>query len=172
MFDESSTKWPAERERLRALLTGEEWSAARASTLTAFYTPPGIVRPIWEAIEAMGFAGGSVLEPSCGTGAFFRGMPESLAGSRLVGVELDPLTARIARALNPGSDIRNCGFEGADLADDSFDVAVGNVPFGSYQVDDPRHRGEGLLVHDYFFARALDLVTSSSGSAASSARGT
>ena len=158
VFDESSTKWSAERERLRALLTGEEWSAARASTLTAFYTPPGIVRPIWEAIEAMGFAGGSVLEPSCGTGAFFRGMPESLAGSKLVGVELDPLTARIARALNPGSDIRNCGFEGADLADDSFDVAVGNVPFGSYQVDDPRHRGEGLLVHDYFFARALDLV--------------
>lgn len=158
VFDESSTKWPAERERLRTLLTGEEWSAARASTLTAFYTPPGIVRPIWEAIEAMGFAGGSVLEPSCGTGAFFRGMPESLAGSRLVGVELDPLTARIARALNPDSDIRNCGFEGADLADDSFDVAIGNVPFGSYQVDDPRHRGEGLLVHDYFFARALDLV--------------
>lgn len=158
VFDESSPKWAAERERLRMLLTEEEWSAARASTLTAFYTPPEIVRPIWEAIEAMGFAGGSVLEPSCGTGAFFRGMPESLAGSRLVGVELDSLTARIARASAPGAEIIQGKFEHAHLDEESFDIAVGNVPFGSYQADDPRYRGEGLLVHDYFFARALELV--------------
>ena len=157
-FDEESGKWAHEKARLRQLLSDGEYAAARASTLTAFYTPQEIARPIWEAIRGMGLSGGRVLEPSCGTGAFFAAMPEALAGCRLVGVELDGLTARIARALHPSAEIIHGGFEHADLDDESFDVAVGNVPFGSYQVDDPRHRDEGLLVHDWFFARALDLV--------------
>lgn len=157
-FDEESGKWAHEKARLRQLLSGEEYAAARASTLTAFYTPQEIARPIWEAIRGMGLSGGRVLEPSCGTGAFFAAMPEALAGCRLVGVELDGLTARIARVLHPSAEIIHGGFEHAGLADESFDVAVGNVPFGSYQIDDPRHRGEGLLVHDWFFARALDMV--------------
>lgn len=157
-FDEESGKWAHEKARLRRLLSDGEYAAARASTLTAFYTPKEIARPIWEAIRGMGLAGGNILEPSCGTGAFFAAMPEALSDCRLVGVELDGLTARIARALHPSAEIIHGGFEHADLDDESFDVAVGNVPFGSYQVDDPRHRDEGLLVHDWFFARALDLV--------------
>lgn len=130
-FDEESGKWAHEKARLRQLLSDGEYAAARASTLTAFYTPQEIARPIWEAIRGMGLSGGRVLEPSCGTGAFFAAMPEALAGCRLVGVELDGLTARIARALHPSAEIIHGGFEHADLDDESFDVAVGNVPFGA-----------------------------------------
>ncbi len=151
--------WQAERDRLKALLTTEDFEAARASTLNAHYTSPTVIRGIYAAVERLGFTGGRVLEPALGIGNFFGLMPEEMAArSRLTGIELDPLTASIARHLYPDADVRVQGFEKARLVEGSFDLAVSNVPFGDYKVSDPQFDARNFLVHDYFFAKGLQQV--------------
>ncbi len=151
--------WQAERERLKALLSTEEYEAARASTLNAHYTAPVVIRGIYDAVERLGFQHGRVLEPAAGIGHFFGLMPEEMcARSRLTGVELDPLTAGIAKALYPDADIRAQGFEKAALVDGAFDLAISNVPFGDYKVIDPKFADRNFLVHDYFFAKGIEKV--------------
>lgn len=155
-FSEGTPLWDAVGAELKALVEPDEYAAMRASTLDSFYTPPMVARAIWDILAKMGFEEGRVLEPSCGTGVFLGTRPDGIAAS-FTGVELDPVTARLARALYPDADIRACGFEKSGLEADSFDVAVGNVPFGDYSIPDDRY-GRGILVHDYFFCRALDAV--------------
>jgi hypothetical protein len=151
--------WQAERERAKALLTAEEYEAARASTLNAHYTSPTVIRGIYETVERLGFRSGRVLEPALGIGHFFGLMPEAMAAnSRLIGVEIDPLTASIARYLYPDADIRAEGFESARLVENSFDLAISNVPFGNYKVHDPQYNDHNFLIHDYFFAKGLQQV--------------
>lgn len=156
-FDENAG-YKTERAELKTLLTEEEYHAARASTLNAHYTAPVVIEAMYEVLANSGFTSGNILEPSCGTGNFFGLLPDEMRGSKLFGVELDPLTARIATQLYQNADIRAQGFEEAVFADDFFDVAIGNVPFGSYQVPDKRYQSHGFLIHDYFFARTLDAV--------------
>ena len=158
-FDRGNTDWEKESAELAGLLTSEEYAAARASTLNAHYTSPVVVRAIYQALERMGFHGGSILEPACGTGHFFGMLPESMAGNTtLCGVELDPITGRIARQLYQKADIRVQGFEATAFPDNHFDVAIGNVPFGNYRLADARYDRHSFLIHDYFFAKALDKV--------------
>jgi N12 class adenine-specific DNA methylase len=153
------TEWKAEGERLKVLLTGEEYDAARASTLNAHYTSPIVISAIYDALQRIGFTHGQVLEPALGTGNFFGLMPADMrARSRLTGVEIDPLTATIARHLYPDADIRAQGFETAALADGSFDLAISNVPFGDYKLHDPSFNEHNFLVHDYFFAKAVENI--------------
>ena len=154
-----STEWKAEGERLRVLLTSEEYDAARASTLNAHYTSATVISAIYNAVERIGFTHGRVLEPALGIGNFFGLMPgEMSARSRLTGVEIDPLTAKIARQLYPDADIRAQGFETAALGDGSFDLAISNVPFGDYKLHDPSFNEHNFLVHDYFFAKTAEKV--------------
>ena len=156
-FDPDKPAWSAEYSELKELLTPEEYAAARASTLNAHYTSPTVIRAIYEAVERMGFQGGNILEPSMGVGNFFGMLPESMAGSRLYGVELDSISGRIARQLYPKADITVAGFETTDRRD-FYDLAVGNVPFGQYQVNDKAYNKLGFNIHNYFFAKALDQV--------------
>ena len=156
-FDPDKPAWSAEYSELKELLTPEEYTAARASTLNAHYTSPTVIRAIYEAVERMGFQNGSILEPSMGVGNFFGMLPESMAGSRLYGVELDSISGRIARQLYPKADITVAGFETTDRRD-FYDLAVGNVPFGQYQVNDKAYNKLGFNIHNYFFAKALDQV--------------
>lgn len=158
VFDERTSGWQKEKALVRERLTEAEYEAARASTLNAHFTSPTVIKAMCAALANMGFEGGNVLEPSCGTGNFFGLLPESMRSSSLYGVELDPTTARIAHHLYPQADIRASGFEETDFPDDFFDIAIGNVPFGSYQIADKRYDAHRFLVHDYFFARSLDLV--------------
>ena len=158
VFDERGGGWQKEKVLVRERLTEAEYEAARASTLNAHFTSPVVIKAMYAALANMGFEGGNILEPSCGTGNFFGLLPDEMKGSTLYGVELDPTTAKIACHLYPQADIRASGFEDADFPDDFFDVAVGNVPFGSYQIADKRYDEHRFLVHDYFFARSLDLV--------------
>ncbi len=156
-FDPSKTAWAKEYAELKELLTPEEYEAARASTLNAHYTSPTVIRAIYDAVEQMGFRTGNILEPSCGVGNFFGMLPESMAGSRLYGVELDSISGRIARQLYPKADITVAGFETTDRRD-FYDLAIGNVPFGQYQVNDKAYNKLGFNIHNYFFAKALDQV--------------
>ena len=156
-FDESKQNWAAEFQELRELLTPEEYTAARASTLNAHYTTPTVIRAIYEAAENMGFRTGNILEPSMGAGNFFGMLPEQMQGSRLYGVELDSITGRIAQQLYPKANITIAGFETTNRRD-FFDLAVGNVPFGQYKVNDPAYNKLGFNIHNYFFAKALDQV--------------
>ncbi|GFI30544.1 hypothetical protein IMSAGC013_01934 [Lachnospiraceae bacterium] len=158
VFDESKSAWAGEHQELKGLLSEQEYSSARESTLNAYYTSPVIIRAIYETLSRMGFEKGNVLEPSMAVGNFFGAMPEKMQGSRLYGVELDGISGRIARQLYPHADIRISGFEKTDFPDDFFDVAVGNVPFGQYKVPDRRYDKNHFLIHDYFFAKALDKV--------------
>ena len=158
VFDERDGSWQKEKALVRDTLTEAEYEAARASTLNAHFTSPTVIKAMYEALANMGFTGGNVLEPSCGTGNFFGLLPEGMRRSSLYGVELDPTTARIAQRLYPQADIRATGFESTDFPDDFFDIAIGNVPFGSYQVVDKRYDEHRFLIHDYFFAKTLDLV--------------
>jgi hypothetical protein len=152
-------EWQAERDRLKALLPSEQFEAARASTLNAHYTSTTVISGIYEAVERLGFRGGRVLEPALGIGHFFGLMPPEIAArSRLTGIELDPLTASIARHLYPDADIRAQGFEAARLVEASFDLAISNVPFGDYKLHDPQFNDRNFLVHDYFFAKGLQQV--------------
>ena len=156
-FDESKTEWKREFEELKAALTPEEYEAARGSTLNAHYTSPTVIRAIYEALGNMGFEGGRILEPSMGVGNFFGLLPESMAGSELHGVELDSITGRIARQLYPEAEITVAGFETTNRPG-FFDLAVGNVPFGNYQVFDPEYNRLGFSIHNYFAAKMLDQV--------------
>ena len=156
-FDESKDNWKAEFAELYAALSPEEYAAARASTLNAHYTSPTVIRAIYDAVENMGFQTGNILEPSMGVGNFFGMLPESMKSSRLYGVELDSITGRIAKQLYPKADITVAGFETTDRKD-FFDLAVGNVPFGQYQVSDRAFDKLGFSIHNYFFAKALEQV--------------
>ena len=159
-FDEHNAAWAAEYQELKAELSDGEYRAAMESTLTAFYTPPVVIKGMYEALDRLGYAKGTILEPSCGTGNFFGLLPESMGASRLYGVELDPLTGEIAKQLYQRASIAVEGFEKTNLPDDHFDVVIGNVPFGEIRVNDSRYNAQKFLIHDYFFAKALDKVRS------------
>ena len=156
-FDENKPNWSDEFAELYATLFPEEYAAARASTLNAHYTSPTVIKAIYEAVSNMGFRTGNILEPSMGVGNFFGLLPDNMSGSRLYGVELDSITGRIAKQLYPKADITVAGFETTDRRD-FFDLAVGNVPFGQYQVNDRAYNKLGFSIHDYFFAKAIDQV--------------
>lgn len=158
VFDENNSQWAEEFAQLQALLSPEEYEAAKATTLNAHYTSPTVIKAIYQAVENMGFRTGNILEPSCGIGNFFGLVPESMSESKLYGVELDPLTGRIAQQLYQQSSIAVQGFEEAELPDSFFDLAIGNVPFGSYTLHDKRYDKYHFLIHDYFFAKTLDKV--------------
>ena len=145
-------------EELKNLLTADEYKAARASVLNAHYTSPTIIRAIYDAAAQFGFENGRILEPSMGVGNFFGMLPESMVSSQLTGVELDSISGRIARKLYPNADIKITGYENTKFADNSFDVAIGNVPFGDYSLHDKRYNKDHLLIHDYFFVKTLDKV--------------
>ena len=157
-FDADNPAWANEYAELKGLLTDDEYKAARASTLNAHYTSPTVIGAIYDAVERIGLVPGSILEPSCGTGNFFGLLPESMLDSRLYGVELDSITGRIAQKLYPGADITVSGFEDTAFSDNTFDLAVGNIPFGDYKLHDKRYDKDNLLIHDYFFAKTLDKV--------------
>lgn len=151
--------WTKEAKELKELLTDEEYKAARASTTTAFYTPVSVIKNIYGALERLGFKGGKILEPSMGTGNFFGVMPESMRGkSSLNGVELDPLTGRIAKQLYQKANVEITGFEKAKFPDNYFDLAISNVPFGSFRLDDAKYNKYNLNIHNYFFTKAMDKV--------------
>ena len=157
-FDEHNAAWAEEFKELYASLSPEEYRAAMESTLTAFYTPPVVIRAMYGALDRLGFSQGNILEPSCGTGNFFGLLPESMQNSKLHGVEIDSLTGRIAKQLYQKANIAIEGFEKTNLPDDHFDVVLGNVPFGEIRVNDSRYNAQKFLIHDYFFAKALDKV--------------
>ncbi|WP_336253010.1 SNF2-related protein [[Clostridium] innocuum] len=156
-FDESKDNWKDEFAELYTALSPEEYAAARASTLNAHYTSPTVIKAIYEAVGNMGFQTGNILEPAMGVGNFFGLLPQEMQGSRLYGVELDSITGRIAKQLYPKADITVAGFETTDRRD-FFDLAIGNVPFGQYQVNDRAYNKLGFSIHDYFFAKTLDQV--------------
>ena len=156
-FDPNKDGWTKEYAELKGLLSEDEYAAARSSTLNAHYTSPTVIRGIYDAVERMGFRSGNILEPSMGVGNFFGMLPDSMAGSRLYGVELDSITGRIAQKLYPQADITVAGFETTDRRD-FYDLAVGNVPFGQYKVNDKAYNKLGFSIHNYFFAKAIDQV--------------
>ena len=157
-FDEHNAAWAEEFKELYASLSPEEYRAAMESTLTAFYTPPVVIKAMYDVLDRLGFSQGNILEPSCGTGNFFGLLPESMQNSKLHGVEIDSLTGRIAKQLYQKANIAIEGFEKTNLPDDHFDVVLGNVPFGEIRVTDSRYNAQKFLIHDYFFAKALDKV--------------
>ena len=156
-FDPGKDSWAKEYAELKGLLSEEEYAAARSSTLNAHYTSPVVIRSIYDAVEKMGFRSGNILEPSMGVGNFFGMLPDTMADSRLYGVELDSITGRIAKKLYPQADITVAGFETTDRRD-FYDLAVGNVPFGQYRVNDKAYNKLGFSIHNYFFAKAIDQV--------------
>ena len=156
-FDPNKENWSAEYTHLKELLSEDEYAAARASTLNAHYTSPTVIRGIYDAVERMGFRSGNILEPSMGVGNFFGMLPDTMQDSRLYGVELDSITGRIAKKLYPQADITVAGFETTDRRD-FYDLAVGNVPFGQYKVNDKAYNKLGFSIHNYFFAKAIDQV--------------
>ena len=156
-FDPGKDSWAKEYAELKGLLSEDEYAAARSSVLNAHYTSPTVIRGIYDAVERMGFRSGNILEPSMGVGNFFGMLPDSMAGSRLYGVELDSITGRIAKMLYPQADITVAGFETTDRRD-FYDLAVGNVPFGQYKVNDKAYNKLGFSIHNYFFAKAIDQV--------------
>lgn len=162
-FDETKSAWANEYQELKSILSDEEYVSARESTLNAYYTSPTIIRGIYHTLEKMGFVKGNILEPSMGIGNFFGMLPETMRDSKLYGVELDSLTGRMAKQLYPKANITVDGFEKTGYPNDFFDVVIGNVPFGQYKVSDKKYDkqnfgGTGFLIHDYFFAKAIDQV--------------
>ena len=158
VFDETKDNWHEEYMELKSLLTDEEYSNARASTLTAFYTPPIVIKSIYQALSNMGLQDANILEPSCGIGNFFGLLPQEMQNSKLYGVELDSITGRIAKQLYQNADIKVMGYEKTNLPDSFYDVAIGNVPFGDFAVVDKRYDKNKFMIHDYFFAKTLDKV--------------
>ena len=156
-FDANKAAWTQEYKALQAALTPEEYAAARSSTLNAHYTSPTVIRAIYEVVNRLGFQSGNILEPACGVGNFFGMLPEEMRNSRLYGVELDSISGRIAQQLYPEADITVAGFETTNRRD-FYDLAVGNVPFGQYQVNDKAYNKLGFSIHNYFCAKALDQV--------------
>ena len=157
-FDESKDSWHSEYLELKELLNDKEYEKARESTLTAFYTPPYVIKAIYNALEKMGLKDANILEPSCGTGNFLGMLPENLKDCRMYGIELDEVSGKIAKQLYQKSNIQITGYEKADLPDSFFDVAIGNVPFGDYKVADKKYDKNNFVIHDYFFAKTLDKV--------------
>ena len=158
-FDENKTgQWQAVRAFLKETLTSKEYDSAKESTLTSFYTPPQVIDGIYSALEQMGFKNGNILEPSMGVGAFVGSIPDSMRDSKVYGVELDSISGRIAKKLYPKSDIQIKGFEETNFSNNFFDVAIGNVPFGDFKVNDREYDKNNFLIHDYFFAKTLDKV--------------
>ena len=154
-FDENNAAWADEFKELYENLSPEEYRAAKESTLTAFYTPPVVIKAMYDALDRLGFSEGNILEPSCGTGNFFGLLPESMAKSKLHGVEIDSLTGRIAKQLYQKANIAIEGFEKTKLPDDHFDVVLGNVPFGDFRVNDSRYNAQKFLIHDYLFCKGV-----------------
>ena len=159
-FDSSNAAWANEYKELKAALSDEEYHAAMESTLTAFYTPPVVIKAMYEALDCLGFSQGNILEPSCGTGNFLGLLPDSMEKSKLHGIEIDPLSGRIAKQLYQKASIAIEGFEETKLPDNHFDVVLGNIPFGEFKVNDSRYNAQKFLIHDYFIAKALDKVRS------------
>lgn len=157
-FDMNAGGWNNEYAELKALLTPEEYSSARASTPNAHYTSPIVIEAVYKALERFGFKSGNILEPSMGVGNFFSTLPESMEGSKLYGVELDDISGRISKQLYQKANIKIQGFEETNYPDNFFDIAIGNVPFGAYKLHDPNYDKHNFLIHDYFFAKALDKV--------------
>lgn len=158
VFDESKTNWSKEYYELKELLTDEEYKSARASTLTAFYTPPVVINAIYNTLKNMGVEQANILEPSCGIGNFLGMLPQEMQSSKLYGVELDTISGKIAKQLYQKANIKIQGYEKADFPDSFFDIAIGNVPFGDFKVNDKRYDKNNFLIHDYFFAKTLDKV--------------
>ena len=158
VFDEKKDNWSKEYNELKTLLTPEEYSSARASTLTSFYTPPIIINAIYKVIQNMGAEEVNILEPSCGTGNFLGMLPKEMQKSKLYGIELDSISGRIAKQLYQKANIKVQGYEKADLPDSFYDIAIGNVPFGDFKVNDKRYDKNNFLIHDYFFAKTIDKV--------------
>ncbi len=157
-FDETKSNWTKEYQELKNLLSLEEYHSAKSSTLNAYYTSPLIIQSMYKVLEQMGFSKGNLLEPSMGVGAFFGMLPEKMQKSHLYGVELDEITGRIAKQLYPHAKIKIMGFEKTEYSNDFFDVAIGNVPFGQYKVSDKAYEKYNFLIHDFFFAKALDKI--------------
>lgn len=157
-FDQSKADWKNEYQELKTALTPEEYTSARASTLNAHYTSPVVIKAIYEAVSSMGFQSGNILEPAMGIGNFFGLLPENMQSSKLYGVELDSLSGRIAKQLYPDAKISVCGYEETGFPKNFFDMAIGNVPFGQYQVSDPEYNKLGFSIHNYFLAKSLDKV--------------
>ncbi len=157
-FDGNNAAWANEYKELKAALSDEEYRAAMESTLTAFYTPPVVIKAMYEALDRLGFSQGNILEPSCGVGGFFGLLPNSMEKSKLHGIEIDPLSGRIAKQLYQKASIAIEGFEDTKLPDSHFDVVIGNIPFGEFKVNDSRYNAQKFLIHDYFIAKALDKV--------------
>ena len=158
VFDENKTNWTEEYKELKEILTDDEYKSARASTLTAFYTPPIVIKSIYKLLQNMGLEQANILEPSCGTGNFLGMLPQELNKSKLYGVELDSISGRIAKQLYQNANIQVKGYEKTDLPDSFFDVAIGNVPFGDFKVIDRKYDKNNFLIHDYFFAKTLDKI--------------
>ena len=158
VFDENKDNWSKEYNELKEILTDDEYKSARASTLTAFYTPPIVINAIYNALKNMGVEQANILEPSCGTGNFLGMLPHEMQSSKLYGVELDSISGKIAKQLYQKANIKVQGYEKADLPDSFFDIAIGNVPFGDFKVNDKRYDKNNFLIHDYFFAKTLDKV--------------
>lgn len=158
VFDESKTNWSKEYYELKELLTDEEYKSARASTLTAFYTPPVVINAIYNTLKNMGVEQANILEPSCGIGNFLGMLPQEMQSSKLYGVELDSISGKIAKQLYQKANIKIQGYEKSDFPDSFFDIAIGNVPFGDFKVNDKRYDKNNFLIHDYFFAKTLDKV--------------
>ena len=157
-FDSNNAAWANEYKELKSALSDEEYHAAMESTLTAFYTPPVVIKAMYEALDRLGFSQGNILEPSCGTGNFLGLLPDSMKKSKLHGIEIDPLSGRIAKQLYQKANIAIEGFEETKLPDNHFDVVLGNIPFGEFKVNDSRYNAQKFLIHDYFIAKALDKV--------------
>lgn len=157
-FDKNKANWSEEYHELKEILSDNEYKLARASTLTAFYTPPIVIRAIYQVLKNMGLEQANILEPSCGTGNFLGMLPSDIQNSKLYGVELDNISGRIAKQLYQNADIQIIGYEKAELPDSFFDVAIGNVPFGDFKVNDRRYNKNNFLIHDYFFAKTLDKI--------------
>ncbi|GFI08465.1 RNA polymerase-associated protein RapA [Lachnospiraceae bacterium] len=157
-FDGNNAAWANEYKELKVELSDEEYRAAMESTLTAFYTPPVVIKAMYEALDLLGFSQGNILEPSCGTGNFLGLLPDSMEKSKLHGIEIDPLSGRIAKQLYQKASIAIEGFEDTNLPDNHFDVVLGNIPFGEFKVNDSRYNAQKFLIHDYFIAKALDKV--------------
>ena len=159
-FDSNNAVWANEYKGLKSVLSDEEYHAAMESTLTAFYTPPIVIKAMYEILDRLGFSQGNILEPSCGTGNFLGLLPDSMEKSKLHGIEIDPLSGRIAKQLYQKASIAIEGFEETKLPDNHFDVVLGNIPFGEFKVNDSRYNAQKFLIHDYFIAKALDKVRS------------
>ena len=157
-FEPDKAGWEKEYQELKAALTPEEYDSAKSSVLNAHYTSPTVIKAIYGVVSSMGFTSGRILEPACGIGNFFGLLPETISDSNLYGVELDGVSGRIAKLLYPNARIHITGYENAGFPQDLFDLAIGNVPFGQYQVNDPQYNRLGFSIHNYFIAKSLDMV--------------